>query len=246
MTISSGDAQTALTNAPFGAPLVVQVNDVNGNAASFAVVIFSVQSGSAAISSTSVVADVNGLASITVTAGPTTGGISILATSSGQSVTFSLTVLPVGPSNVVIVNAASFSAQIAPGGLATIEGSGLTPTIQGVVTDPSQMPGYSVTFSGIAAPIIALVNQNGVQEINLQVPFETAPGSSNIILQTPQGSVTLNSVIVSPLAPGIFTSGTVPSGYPQAVALRPDGSTVTPRILRSAERISLSSRRVSV
>jgi len=95
------------------------------------------------------------------------------------------------------------------------------------VTDTSQMAGYSVTFGSTAAPIIALVNQNGVQEINVQVPFEATPGSNNVIIQTPQGSVTLNSVTVSPLAPGIFTNGTVPSGYPQAAALRPDGSVVS-------------------
>jgi uncharacterized protein (TIGR03437 family) len=227
MTISSGDGQSALINAPFGAPLVVQVSDVNGNPASFAVVNFSVQSGSAAISSASVVADINGLASITATAGPIFGPVSILATSNGQSVTFSLTIQPIGPTNVIIVNAASFTAQIAPGGLATVEGSGLTPTIQGIVTDTSQMAGYSVTFGSTAAPILALVNQNGVQEINVQVPFEATPGSNNVIIQTPQGSVTLNAVAVSPLAPGIFTNGTVPSGYPQAAALRPDGSIVS-------------------
>jgi len=233
ITITSGNTQSAQINAPFGAPLVVQVNDVNGNPASFATVTFSVTSGSVALSAASVAADATGAASITVTAGPASGPVSIVATSGTASATFSLTVLALGPSNVVIVNAASFQPNISPGALASIEGAGITPTVQGIITDPTQMAGYSVTFGSTTAPIIALINQNGSQEINLQVPFEvqvpleTSSGMVDVIIQTPQGSVNLNGVAVSALAPGIFTSGTVPAGYPQAAALRSDGSTVT-------------------
>jgi uncharacterized protein (TIGR03437 family) len=228
ITISSGNSQSAQVNLPFAAPLVVQVSDVNGNPAAFAGVSFAVSSGSAVLSAASVAADATGLASITVIAGPTSGPVSIVATSGNASATFSLTVLPIGPSSVSIVNAASFNADISPGGLATIMGTSLTPTVQGVITDTSQMAGYSVTFGGITAPILALVNQNGTQEINIQVPFEVQAGPNTVVIQTPQGSVTLNNVVVSPLAPGIFTSGTTSAGSPLAVALRPDGSTVTP------------------
>jgi adhesin/invasin len=227
ITSSSGNGQSAQVNLAFGAPLVVQVMDVNGNPASFATVSFSVDSGSALLSSASVTADATGAASITVTAGPTSGPVSIVATSGNASATFSLTVLPLGPSSVVIVNAASFSPDIAPGGLATIEGAALTSTVQGIITNSTQMAGYSVTFGATTAPILALVNQNGSQQINIQVPFEVGPGPNHVVIQTPQGSVTLNNVIVNALAPGIFTSGTVPAGYPQAVASRPDGSIVT-------------------
>jgi uncharacterized protein (TIGR03437 family) len=230
ITVISGDVQSAQINMTFGAPLVVQATDANRNPASFAIVNFSVNSGSVLLSAASVVADQTGTASITVQAGPVSGPVSILATSGSVSVTFSLTVLPIGPSNVVILNAASLSPGISPGGLAAIQGAGLTPTIQGMITDTSQMMGYSVTFGSTAAPILALVNQNGLQEIKVQVPFEVLPGSSNVIIQTPQGSLTLNNVIVSPVAPGIFTSGTLPDGgqsYPLAIAVRADGSTVT-------------------
>jgi uncharacterized protein (TIGR03437 family) len=128
---------------------------------------------------------------------------------------------------VTIVNAASFGRDIAAGGLATIEGANLTPTVQGVITVPSQMAGYSVTFGPTAAPILALVNQNGSQEINVQVPLEVSGTVIDVVVQTPQGSLSLNGVTVSPLAPALFSSGTLLSGYPLAAALRPDGSTVS-------------------
>jgi uncharacterized protein (TIGR03437 family) len=93
------------------------------------------------------------------------------------------------------------------------------------------MAGYSVSFDGISAPILALVNQNGNQQINAQVPFEETPGSSdNITIETPQGSTTLSDITVNPFAPGIFTNGTVAAfgqNYPLAQALRPDGSYVS-------------------
>jgi len=76
-----------------------------------------------------------------------------------------------------------------------------------------------------------LANQNGVEQINAQVPFETLPGtSSTIVIQTPQGSVTINSVTISLFAPGIFTNGTLAAAggpYALATALRPDGSYVS-------------------
>jgi uncharacterized protein (TIGR03437 family) len=227
ITITSGNGQSTPISAAFALPLAVQVTDSSGAPASFAPVTFFVRSGSVLLSSASVAADVNGMASITATAGPTVGPASIVASSGNASVIFSLTVLPLGPSSISIVNAASFTPNLAPGALATIVGTSLTPTIQGVVTSSAQMAGYSVTIGSIAAPILALVNQNGSQEINIQVPFEVSSGIIDVTIQTPQGSATLRGVPESPLAPGIFTSGTVPAGYPMAVALRPDGSVVT-------------------
>jgi uncharacterized protein (TIGR03437 family) len=227
ITIISGNGQSAPVNAAFVAPLTVQVTDSSGSAAPFATVTFSLQSGSVVINSASVVADINGMASTTITAGATSGPASIVAASGSASATFSLTVAPLGPTGVTILNAASFQPSISPGSLASLQGTGLTSSIQGIVTSSSQMAGYSVTIGSTEAPIIALVDQNGFQEINIQVPFEVSGGLVDVVVQTPQGSAALNAVTLSPLAPGIFTSGTVSSGYPLAAALRPDGSTVT-------------------
>jgi uncharacterized protein (TIGR03437 family) len=225
--IIGGNGQSTAINLPFATPLAVQVSDAQGNVAPLSAVRFTVKSGSAAVSSSSVAADINGTASITAQAGPTSGPVSIVATSGSGSVTFSLRVLPLGPSNISIVNAASVNPGISPGSLALIEGNGLTPTIQGGVTSPSQMAGYSVTFGSTPAPILSLVNQDGTQQIGIQVPFELKPGANNILIQTPQGGLTLTGVMVSPVAPGLFTNGNPQSAFAEAVALRPDGSTVS-------------------
>jgi uncharacterized protein (TIGR03437 family) len=234
ITIVSGNNQSAQINAPISAPLVVQLQDAAGNPASFAQVFFTT-SGIQTLSAAAVTADVNGQASTVITstgpvAGPFTANAVYGKGTSALIATFSLITLPLGPQSPTVLNSASFTPNIAPGGLVTFTGLGLTPTIQGVVTDPSQMAGYAVSFDGIPAPILALVNQDGNQQINAQVPFEETPGSSdNITIETPQGSAALSNITVSTYAPGIFTNGTVAGfgqNYPLAVALRPDGSYV--------------------
>lgn len=233
--IVSGNNQSAVINTPFSAPLVVELEDAAGNPASFSTVAFS-SNGLQTLSAIVVTAGVNGQASITVTsAGPVAGTFKVSAvTGSGKTpptVTFTLTALPLGPVSPAILNAASFAPGIAPGGLVTFIGGGLAPTIQGVVTDPSEMAGYSVSFDGIPAPILALVNQNGYQQINAQVPFEEAVSTSdNIAIATPQGSLAIPNVTVSTYAPGIFTDGTLAANgtnYALAEAVRPDGSYVS-------------------
>jgi uncharacterized protein (TIGR03437 family) len=235
INVVSGNNQSAVINSPLSAPLVVQLLDSAGNPASFAPVFFT-SSGIETLSNTSVNADVNGQASTMVTSvGPVAGPFTVSAISgAGKSALiakFSLTTLPLGPVGPSILNSASFLPGIAPGGLVTFTGPGLTPTIQGVVTDPTQMAGYAVSFDGIPAPILALVNQNGTQQINAQVPFEEQPGTSDTItIETPQGSSTLSDITVNTLAPAIFTSGTIAGygqNYPLAVALLPNGSYVS-------------------
>jgi len=235
VSVVSGNNQSAAINTPFSAPLVVQLLDKAGNPASFAPVVFTT-SGLQTLSATSVTAGVNGQASVMVTsAGPFAGTFKVSAIiGSGKNpptATFTLTTLPLGPEGPAILNSASFTPGIAPGGLVTLIGPGLTPTIQGVVTDPTEMAGYSVSFDGIPAPILALVNQDGNQQINAQVPFEELPGTTdNITIETPQGSASLSNITVNPLSPGIFTNGTLAAdgtNYPLAEALRPDGSYVS-------------------
>jgi uncharacterized protein (TIGR03437 family) len=159
------------------------------------------------------------------------GTLSITATSGDKAAAaFSLTVLSLAPSDVSILNGASFTPAISPGSLVTIFGSTLTPTIEGVVSSPSEIGAYTVTFGGYAARILQLINQNGIQQINAQVPFEMQPGPATVAIGTPQGSTAIDNIAVSPAAPGIFTSGVVSvngTAYPLAVALRPDGSYVS-------------------
>jgi uncharacterized protein (TIGR03437 family) len=189
--------------------------------------------GAQKLTVTSAITDQNGMASTTVTSvGPIAGTFTISAVNgAGKSALiakFTVTALPLGPSGPAILNSASLQPGIAPGGLVTFIGAGLTPTIEGVVTEASQIEGYTISFDGITAPILALVNQDGVQQINAQVPFEESPSTSDTItIATPLGSALLTNVTVDFLAPAIFTSGTVTDNgqtYPLAVVLRSDGS----------------------
>jgi uncharacterized protein (TIGR03437 family) len=75
------------------------------------------------------------------------------------------------------VNAASFGFGIAPGGLATIFGVGLTRGVSGGVPAstsplPYSLHGTSVLVNGLPAPIFAIANVNGQEQIYFQVPWE--------------------------------------------------------------------------
>ncbi len=241
--VVSGNNQTVPINAAAAAPLVVQVLDFNGNPAPFAGVTFGV-SGTPALStfagttpagasSVTVVTDANGQASVSLIATSVPGPVTVTATATQglASTFFSLTVLSPAPSSVQVLNAASLASSLSPGALITITGAMLTPTIQGTVSDPASLvsAGYNVSIGGLTVPVTALINQNGVQQINAQIPFEATTGATTLVVQTPQGSSSTD-VTVNPLSPGIFTSGTVTvngSAYPQANAIRSDGTAVS-------------------
>jgi uncharacterized protein (TIGR03437 family) len=119
-----------------------------------------------------------------------------------------------------ITNAASFVAGATPGGLVTIFGSGLTRFVNGVVGAdrlplPKQLAGTSVEFVGFDstgtivhydAPLLAVANVGGQEQINLQIPYE-------LIAANPVEIVIRNNGLLSGLLnyqlrsahPGIFT-----------------------------------------
>jgi len=106
-----------------------------------------------------------------------------------------------------IVNAASFTAPVAPGSLASVFGSNFTGTSlqasASVLPLPDNLGGVSITVNGKPAPIL-YVNSN---QVNFQVPASTSAGSGAVVL-TVNGVVsnTVN-VKVTSAAPGIFSYG---------------------------------------
>jgi uncharacterized protein (TIGR03437 family) len=77
-----------------------------------------------------------------------------------------------------VTNAASFVSGLAPGGIATLFGTRLS-NVSGIVLAsgaplPTQIQGTSVTVNGVAAPLFAVANVNGQEQINFQVPWEFA------------------------------------------------------------------------
>lgn len=234
LSIVSGNSQSALPNAAFGLPLVVQLSTTNGTSIGNLPVSFSI-SGPATLTASAVTTNSAGQAQVNVTAGSTPGAVTVLATAGGFSQTFSLTVIPQGPTltSGSFYNGADFQqGSISPCGIATIMAAGLAPSIQGAVAYdgvgglPYTLAGDTVIFNGAQAPIFNVANLNGRQQLTFQVPCSVTPGSSVPVTVNVSGaSVTLN-IPVLPASPGLFTTQlsattTVP------VLERPDGSFVS-------------------
>ena len=77
----------------------------------------------------------------------------------------------------LVVNSASFEPGLPePGSLATVFASGVKDqagiTGAGSLPLPTSVGGVSVTVGGVAAPIHAIANVNGQQQVNFQAPFQ--------------------------------------------------------------------------
>lgn len=135
-----------------------------------------------------------------------------------QPITVTLTVTSAGPPTVTaIVNAADFLAGngVSPGELVTIFGSSIGPatpiglqlTSGGAVA--TTLGATSVTFNGIAAPLIYV----SANQINAIVPYEvTGTTSANVVIMNDNAASQSFQVNIVPTAPGIFASGQNGSG----------------------------------
>jgi uncharacterized protein (TIGR03437 family) len=104
-------------------------------------------------------------------------------------------------SNGGVVNAANFTAQISPGSLASVFGTGFgTVTSSAEAPLPTSLNGASVSVNGQAAPILALTPT----QINFQVPWGTATGTGKVVVSLNGGASNTISVPVLSAAPGLF------------------------------------------
>ncbi len=240
----SGAGQAAPLDTQFAAPVVVKVLNAGGQGIQGASVKFTATNG-ATLGSTTATSDANGLASTTVTAGSIAGTITVTAQAGSYAASAVLTAgAATVPSGIVFLNGASFTMNISPGAIVAIQGNGLTPGIQGVMTPAGSLPtnfqGATVTFNGTAAPIFSISNANGVQQVVVQAPFELTGSSTATvnITGTGGGSATISNVAIQPYAPGIFE--TTAFGAKQAVATHADGSYVSPSSpARPGENVTL-------
>ena len=232
----SGDGQTAVTNRPFPAPLVVQALDDRGQPIAGLQVNFAVVSGSATLSATSATTDAQGQASVNVTAGSSAGPITVQATAGTLSVTFSLSSRLPGPAlgTGSFVNAAGGQAGVVAGSIVSIRGSGLAPRIQGCVEPgtiigplPTTLAGVTVTFGAHPAPIFHVCNVGGVEQVTVQAPWELGPGTVPVRVTVDGGETLINDVRVLYAQPGIFETADA-AGRRYAVVVRPNGTFVTP------------------
>jgi uncharacterized protein (TIGR03437 family) len=142
-------------------------------------------------------------------------------------------------SGLGVTNGASFlSGGIQPGSIATIFGVYLS-NVAGLVTDggvfplPTNLGGTTVTVGGFLAPLYAVVNNDGVGQINLQVPFQVgfpalprAQGEEFVEVVVTNNGVSNTPVLVpvTPQLPGIFVLG----GFAAAQHVTTDNTLVTP------------------
>ncbi len=111
-----------------------------------------------------------------------------------------------------VTNGASFLSGATPGGIVTLFGTNLS-QVSGIAMGATlplvrALQGTAVTVGGVQAPLFAVVNQNGNEQINLQIPYEAAGQSSVAVLVTNNG-LTSASITVPILAaqPGVFAYG---------------------------------------
>jgi uncharacterized protein (TIGR03437 family) len=109
-----------------------------------------------------------------------------------------------------VTNAASLRKGLVPGSIAVISGAGLSNasgTVAASGLPPLELGGTSVKINGAAAPIFAVLNANGAEQIYLQVPFEVA-GQAAAQVVVSNGNVESAPVAVDvwPAQPGLFTT----------------------------------------
>jgi adhesin/invasin len=113
-----------------------------------------------------------------------------------------------------VANAASGSARLSPGSLATVYGNYFTSsTASAPAPLPTSLGGVSVTVNGVPSPILFA---NSTQ-INFQVPSSTQTGTANVAVSQSGGAGNTIAVPVVAAAPGLFlnANGTaVVQNYP--------------------------------
>jgi uncharacterized protein (TIGR03437 family) len=129
------------------------------------------------------------------------------------------------PSIQAVVNAASFQPFLSPGALVSIFGSHLTGPTQSTDYDatasyPTSVASTSVTFNGIAAPLIYV----SPSQINAIVPFALAgQTSAHVVVQRFQQVSTTFTLPLQNASPGIFTATQSGTGQGAILQLGSDG-----------------------
>ncbi|HEY6390911.1 MAG TPA: choice-of-anchor X domain-containing protein [Bryobacteraceae bacterium] len=103
-----------------------------------------------------------------------------------------------------VVNAASFAAPVARGGLASLFGAGLSPVLDAAsrLPLPRNLDDLRVTVNGVDAPLLYI----SPTQVNFQVPFETpARGGIPVVVNRAGSASSTFSITVADNAPGIFT-----------------------------------------
>jgi uncharacterized protein (TIGR03437 family) len=236
ISLTSGGGQSVLPGTAFPNPLVFTLRTSNGNAVGANITANFSLSGSGTLNVASATTNAQGQVQVNVTAGINPGPITVTATYSNLSASASLTVqaptLPLTAAS--FSNAASGANGLVPCGLATAVGAGLVPD-PGVISGispfgplPYQLGSIrSLKVNGVPAPIQAVSNQSGKQQVNFQVPCETAVGNATVVVDVNGVATTVTGIPVLTGQPGIFTYSANNKLYGAVIRLK-DGSYITP------------------
>jgi len=126
--------------------------------------------------------------------------------------------------NLGVVDAAGFGPVLTPGSLATVFGYSLANASANASSLPltNILSGTQVMIGGIAAPPLYV----SPAQINFQVPWELAGQSqATVVVRTPLGVSTAQSVSLSSAAPGLFAANGSGNGQADVVTL--DGNIAT-------------------
>ena len=232
----SGDGQQVPANSIAADPLVVLVLNETGAPVAGVDVAFAVTSGNSSLESINGRTDPMGRATARFRAGSELGPATVQATALGQSVTFTLNVIGSVPVLTAdgFVNAASFRPGLSPGSAASIFARNITGDVQGVLAAPytpgvgfpTTLEGLRVLVNGTPAPILAIVNINGQEQLNIQVPFETAGNFATVVVENNGSQGTITNVPIFNPQPAVFEVNV--EGGTFAAALHADFSLITP------------------
>jgi uncharacterized protein (TIGR03437 family) len=140
--------------------------------------------------------------------GPNTISAQYSGDNSHYGASASLKVTESSPSNGLpsiqsVANAASFTQSFAPGGILSIFGTQLAAATAGAVglPLPTMLAGMTVTFNGYPAALYYV----SPTQLNVQIPYEVAPGSANLRVNN-NGESAFDMIAVGAAGPAIFTT----------------------------------------
>lgn len=114
------------------------------------------------------------------------------------------------PALTSVVNGASFLPGLAPGGVASaflrgaLSADGLTSA--NALPLPRMLSNVQVLVNGREAPLYAVAKEGDAEQVNFQIPFETAPGMATVTVRSGSVSTQLAQVPVLAVAPAIFSA----------------------------------------
>ena len=236
----SGDNQPIVPiGQPFPQPLVVVVTDQQNRPVPNATVTWTV-TGPGLISAVSTPTGTDGRAQVGVAAGSTPGTITVTASFPNlPSLTYTLQSRLPGPTLTAnsFTNFATGEPGMAPGNLVLITGTGLAPNLRGTLNAnllggrlPFDMAGVTVEFQFAGrvayAPIYRVSNENGVESVLIQAPFESTGSAVNAVVNVSGGNTTVTNIALRSVSPGVLED--MISGRRAAVVIRSDGLVVSP------------------